>query len=161
MSATEKTCFKCLQTLPLEAFYKHSAMGDRRLNKCKECTKADVKAHRQENLEKVRAYDRLRGGQAHRVAARKEYAKTPEGKAAHARALKKQKELRPKQAHARYAVSNAVRDGKLQKTPCMVCGNPEVEGHHPDYDRPLDVVWLCMVHHKQAHGLLNDYQEAA
>ena len=63
-------------------------MGDGRLGKCKDCTKNDVKRHRQENLESVRAYDRLRGSMPHRVAARKDYAKTPEGKLAHARALK-------------------------------------------------------------------------
>lgn len=58
---TTKKCFKCLCEKPLEAFYKHQAMSDGRLGKCKECTKADVTKHRQENLEKIRAYDRMRG----------------------------------------------------------------------------------------------------
>ena len=35
-------------------------MADGHLNKCIECSKNDVRAHRAVNLEKVRAYDRAR-----------------------------------------------------------------------------------------------------
>lgn len=148
-----KRCFKCQQMKPIDEFYKHSQMGDGRLNKCKECTKKDVGKNRQENLERIRAYDKLRGSMPHRVAARKEYAKTEAGKIAHSRALKKQKITSPKKTKARNAVSNALRDGRLVRLPCLVCGENS-EAHHPDYDRPLDVVWLCNKHHREAHALV-------
>jgi hypothetical protein len=49
------------------------------------------------------------------------------------------------------AVKYALKTGKLVKTACQVCGKVEVEGHHPDYSRPLDVVWLCKEHHMEIH----------
>ena len=55
-----KVCFKCGECKPLSAFYKHARMADGHLNKCKECTKADVKERRRTNPQ-VQEYDRKRG----------------------------------------------------------------------------------------------------
>jgi hypothetical protein len=49
---------------------------------------------------------------------------------------------------AQTAVGNAIRDGKLIKQPCQVCRSEDVEGHHEDYSKPLEVEWLCSRHHK-------------
>ena len=161
MQTTEKTCFKCLIKLPLEAFYKHAQMGDGHLNKCIACTKKDVNAHRQANLEKVRAYDRLRGGVPHRVEARRDYAKTENAKLSHAKSLQKQRILHPQKRIARQALSNAIRDGRVARLPCLICGHETVEGHHPDYDRPLDVVWLCPPHHSATHKMCREIERKA
>jgi len=52
-------------------------------------------------------------------------------------------------------IGNALRDGKVVKRPCEVCGDPKSQGHHEDYSKPLDVVWLCTVHHGARHSHLN------
>ena len=148
---TSKTCFKCKTEKPFEAFYKHAAMGDGMLGKCKECTKLDVHKHRQDNLEKVRSYDKMRASMPHRVAARAEYAQTPAGKASSARAHKASELKYPERKKATEMVNNAIRDGRLHTHPCWVCGL-KAQAHHPDYDHPLDVVWLCRPHHMQAHS---------
>ena len=57
----------------------------------------------------------------------------------------------PEKVAAHRKVRRALRDGKLTKTPCVVCGVSNVYGHHPDYSKPLDVIWLCASHHQKAH----------
>lgn len=38
--------------------------------------------------------------------------------------------------------------GRLVPEPCEACGSTaNVEMHHDDYTRPLDVRWLCRPHH--------------
>ena len=137
---TTKRCFKCQCEKPLGAFYKHAMMGDGHLNKCKDCTKTDVKKHRQDNLERIRSYDRMRSSMPHRISSQ----------------VFRTKEYRtkfPERAKANALVGAAVRDGKLKKQPCWVCGGKAI-AHHPDYSRPLDVVWLCQPHHKQTHAIV-------
>jgi hypothetical protein len=53
---------------------------------------------------------------------------------------------------AHNAVARALRNGLLKRQPCEVCGEVRVDAHHPDYDRPLDVRWLCRAHHAALHA---------
>ena len=46
-----KVCFKCGIEKPLSDYYKHSQMGDGYLNKCKVCTKKDVKGNYDVNIQ--------------------------------------------------------------------------------------------------------------
>lgn len=105
------------------------------------------------NRDKRRAYH---NGLYHRdpeskLAKVKEYRSTPAGKRAVKVAGIRQRTKFPERYEARKAVLIAIRAGRLQKLPCRVCGNPVAEAHHPDYSRPLDVVWLCASHHRAEH----------
>ncbi len=147
-----KICFKCNKAKALSEFYRHPMMADGRLGKCKECTKRDVRKNYANNHEHYVAYDKARAMLPHRVQMREEYQATKAGKRAAARAHKKQIELYPHKYKARVILGNAVRDGKVKKLPCEVCGSTRrIHGHHEDYSRPLDVVWLCSKHHKERH----------
>ena len=142
-------CKQCNTTKPADAFYASNKA------RCKACVCESVSAHRAANLERVRSYDRMRGAQPHRVAARKEYQQTLDGRQAHQRALKASAKRYPDRAEARIKLGNAVRDGKVKPWPvCAVhtcSGKPE--GHHADYGAPLLVTWLCNAHHRAAHAL--------
>lgn len=156
MSTSVKTCFKCQEEKPLTEFYKHSEMGDGHLNKCKCCAKKDAMEHRQNNLERIKAYDRNRPNKEQRSIAGKHYQKTGRGAAIARAARKRWEQNNPHKKQANVTVSNAVRDGKLEKEPCFICG-AEAEAHHSAYDLPLHVTWLCNVHHKQVHKEHRDY----
>lgn len=129
-----KQCFKCDKIKPLSEFYKHHQMPDGHVNKCKECNKSDVRANRKEKVEYYREYDRERGSR-----------QTPEYH-------KLWKEKNSQKYRAQTMVGNAVRDKRLFKEPCEVCGKKKgVHAHHDDYLKPLNVRWLCPVHHKEWH----------
>jgi len=112
-------------------------MKDGHLNKCKKCTKNDVNKHRKENIDKIREYDRNRF-------------QNDSDRRAYSYARAKTDRIKfPEKYKARTAVSNAIRDKKLKKMPCCVCGSEKSQAHHEDYSRPLDVIWLCVIHHAE------------
>ena len=82
-----------------------------------------------------------------------EYQRTPAGRIAHNKAKKKwrQTENGKKLLYAHVYVGTALKRGKLQRKPCEVCGDTKVEGHHDDYDKRLEVRWLCHAHHLVHH----------
>lgn len=40
-----------------------------------------------------------------------------------------------------------VKRGKVRHLPCSVCNTFPSEAHHPDYTKPLEVIWYCREHH--------------
>lgn len=110
------------------------------MSKCKECHKQHGRVRRCTNP-KVQAYDRERSKQPQR----KELAR--------ANTIKWRLE-NPEAYRAQTAVGNALRDGKIEKEPCFMCGATEnIHGHHHDYSKPLDVTWLCARCHHRLHAL--------
>ena len=148
-----KVCRECNIEKPLSEFYKHSKMADGHLNKCMECVKKRVLKHREENLEKILAYDKMRANLPHRVQARKDYAKTEAGKLSKKKAMDAYHARYPMTRAAHVIISNAIRSGRLVPEPsCSACNSTEkIEGHHDDYTKPLDVRWLCESCHKEWH----------
>jgi hypothetical protein len=124
---------------------------------CKEHWKAKVRADRAANLNYYREYDRARASMPHRVAARKAYQATPAGKARADAAKRKWAELNRHKRQASFDLNNAIKYGRVQSQPCLVCGDV-AEAHHPSYDLPLAVVWLCDKHHKQVHKEARQYE---
>lgn len=158
MEKLEKQCICCKQIKPISEYYKHSQMKDGTLNKCKECQKTNSIAARNRNIEKYRLYDRERANLPHRIKARAEYQKTEAYKASQKKSLAAMKVKFAEKNKARYAVSNALRDGLIFKLPCFICGDLDVECHHPNYSKHLEVVWLCTKHHAQLHKEARQYE---
>lgn len=136
-----KVCFKCGEEQPLSAFYRHPMMADGHLGKCKECTKRDVATNYQANKKHYQGYERNRFQDSGRKAKVAEYQR------------RMRANNRPKYL-ARGRLAYAIRRGKVERPDhCESCGKPcKPQGHHHDYDKPLDVQWLCFACHRAEHG---------
>jgi hypothetical protein len=108
---------------------------------------AYIKAWRAANPEKVRAA-RKRYAERHREEINersRQYAQeNPE-------AIRERFHQRDKaKVRARNLVRKAVDRGDLVKEPCERCGSSKrIQAHHPSYDKPLEVVWLCEPCHRE------------
>lgn len=61
------------------------------------------------------------------------------------------KEERTKKAKARSDFNHYMRNNNLKRQPCEICGVTKAEAHHDDYNKPLEVRWLCFKHHREWH----------
>jgi hypothetical protein len=64
-------------------------------------------------------------------------------------------EQNPKKRWAHLQVHNALRTGNLTRpNKCKSCNKQthKLHAHHDDYDRPLNVRWLCHYCHMRWHG---------
>ena len=135
-----KRCTKCETKKPLTEFYQHGGNNGGHRNECRACCNKRSHESRQRNLEDVRQYDKDRSKEPKRAAA-----------------LRKRTELwkkrNPEKYRAKQAVNNAVRDGRLSRPNiCSACNKDGlIHGHHHDYNKPLDVTWLCPPCHSKEH----------
>lgn len=54
---------------------------------------------------------------------------------------------------ARVTANLLVKAGIIIQEPCKLCGDPNSEKHHPDYNNPTDVTFLCKKCHSELHVL--------
>lgn len=141
-----KYCYKCDQVLPLACFSNNKSKADGLATECKNCVKkymieyADL--HRPEMNANARRW---------RHTHRKQRAEIQ-------RAYRVQN---PTAATAHSRLSYARQTGLARPQPCTVCGTTEaVHAHHDDYNKPLEVIWLCPRHHAERHRALRDMRNA-
>lgn len=75
------------------------------------------------------------------------YIRTEKGKAANRRKRK----YNPHKYAARDAVNKEIRAGRMRRLPCEQCGEEKTDAHHDDYEKQLEVRWLCRKHHTYVH----------
>lgn len=151
-----KQCRMCGAVKTIEDFY--LAANGRIDIRCIECAKSASRRNRDRNKDYYLQYDRARANDTQRVSARKEYALSEHGRAV-LRENKKKWALKNKgKRDAHVSVGNAIRDGRLVRKECEICGNKDVDAHHDDYSQPLNVRWFCRSchanHHKKLRGLV-------
>jgi hypothetical protein len=148
LAEVRKPCSVCGQRKPLELFHKQAAGRFGREARCKACRAAAQVAYMANEQTRQRI-------NAHKFGMeRKRMAENPERYQGYVRA-RKARDKQPENLikyRARRRVITAVNSGKLVRLPCERCGAPPpTHGHHTDYSKPLDVIWLCRPCHAREH----------
>lgn len=141
---SSKICTRCKNEKDaLNDFYKESRGGMSCV--CKDCHKKRMSDIRRDNPE-VRERERIRAKQPHRMAKS-------------AAISRMWRERNPEAYKAHTSLNNAIRDGRIVKEPCSVCGSTErIHAHHKDYSKPLNVIWLCARCHHRIHALFPEIE---
>lgn len=124
-----RICTICRKELPLNSdnFYKVKTVGFYGFSyTCKDCQKETRR-----NRKRPGRYLKRKN---YYLAYQKEWAKKNKNKVS-----------------ASIIVNQAIKKGTLKRLPCGICGDPKSHGHHEDYNKPLDVKWLCSKHHRLEH----------
>ena len=131
---TERQCKHCGEIKPVGAFRRDRTMPDGYRYVCLSCTAKQnapsLYAYRERNRAMVNAKRRERH---HRTGYKRHI---------------------PVERERIYgAVKYAVKTGRLQKPDrCNMCGaNGRLHGHHRDYSKPLEVMWMCTICHGMEH----------
>lgn len=138
--AESKPCIECGRELPKSEFYQHAMMDDGHLNKCKGCVREYQRQRHHEKMQDPEWRERERERSREKFARLGDtWAKTD-----------------PVKKAANTAVGSAVKRGDLiPADACEDCGHDfsefRREAHHEDYDKPLDVEWLCSLCHGKRH----------
>lgn len=134
-----KLCFNCLLEKGIEHFYDNKGTKDGHSVKCKECMRRDQRERYYFNPGAEKRYELSRRASGSRSRSKREYN------------LRHRDQLKERN-RAYSAVSAALKKGILMKGQCVCKTKDDIEAHHTDYSRPLDVRWLCRYHHKLEHG---------
>jgi hypothetical protein len=160
----EKVCKTCGILKSIDEYYRLKTMKDGHLNICISCTIDRVNKHRELNIERIKEYDRNRPNKRERTIKDLEKkrllkASDPEKyREQEYNRTKKHRANNPEKYKARGIINNGIRDGRIIKLLCSICGESKSQAHHDDYSKPLDVIWLCTKHHAERHIYLREIE---
>jgi len=154
-----KTCPNCESQKPLSEFGRNKNTSDGLTVWCKSCRNERARKWREDNLERAREVNRQnkrdereRKGTDHfRKYDRGWYVKNSEKKKKDVADSRKRNQ---KKVKAQNKLNKAVQYGRVVKPErCEHCNEvKDLDGHHYDYDKPLDVIWLCRSCHMKEHS---------
>lgn len=149
-----KVCKTCDVIKPIAEFYKNKELRDGHFNECKMCCNKRTRENVANNAQHYRDYHREISRLPHYVKVSRDYKQTQAGKQSIIKACLNWNKKHPDRRSAITALNHAIATGKVKRYPCWVCGSIKTHGHHPAYDQPMNVIWLCPMHHKEVHNLV-------
>lgn len=135
-----RRCSKCGEDKPESEFYKHKGMKDGLRPNCKSCSyvtwRKYYESHKDELLQYYKRY-------------------REDNPNYHSPSVQRYNKNNPEKRRANVKLNHAVEQGLMRKpSVCAVCGveHAIIHGHHEDYSKPLEVIWVCPKCHKQIHA---------
>lgn len=158
-----KRCTKCSEVKDVTKFSPRKIARDGLRSWCKNCSCEAAAIFYRNNIEAKRAYDYVRNRLPDVVKRKSEWKKTDRVRAYNReyQKLRAQKDC-VKRSKALWRANNPEKKKAearaqyvhRQKQPCEWCGHEErVVRHHPDYNKPLDIMWLCNPCHSLWHKM--------
>jgi hypothetical protein len=149
----KKRCTDCNIEKPLDQFHESSSGKYGKASSCVTCRAIAAKKYRAENREVVSKRAHIYNQSEQGKKWRKEYQRRPHVVKKIKRASLTYKDTFPGKRRAAKKVQMAVRNGLLIKpSGCQICKSKEkLIGHHEDYKKIYDVVWMCHICHARHH----------
>lgn len=149
----KKQCFTCKKRP------RHITKGGVRRSYCIECLskyirKTLIEKYGTTNFRKIPKYAENRREQD------KEYQKEKRARLVgyKAKEYENYRKRYPERVYAHRVLNQAKKNGLIKQKRCEDCGNKKlssrVVAHHSDYTKPLKVKWLCEIHHKNYHKVV-------
>jgi len=153
MNESLKTCKRCGNEKSVELFPKRHKRPGVYQNICKKCKNDKDVLRQRSNLQakrdrSYRTYDPIKK--------KAQYERLMSDPAQRQKAIDRSRSYRLRnrlKAKAHEQAQYAVKMGRLVKPDaCQECGQKSnVDGHHKDYSKPLEVIWLCRPCHRKQH----------
>lgn len=67
--------------------------------------------------------------------------------------------LNAEKIRAHTLLNRAINRGDIRRGSCEECSAKNAHAHHTNYSKPLNVRWLCSIHHKLEHTQLDSKVE--
>ena len=136
---SKKYCTRCKKTKLVSLFAKNGISSDGFSSSCLQC-KREInlemyKLKRLEILKQVKEYQQTEAGRK---------SLNDNSRRMYRKFIDKWK--------TRGITKYAIKTGKLKRGSCVICGEKNTHAHHPDYSKPLEVLWLCPLHHRVIEG---------
>ncbi len=142
-----KACTECETVKAIAKFHRNKRNKDGYMCICIECRFEYMSKYWDNNRQRSR--DNAKIYETKRCREDEDYKKKRQGDFKARALVWKQNNKDKIRVHKR--VAKAIKSGRLVRLPCVVCDDPKSNGHHEDYSKPFDVIWLCRSHHVQLH----------
>ena len=147
-------CTKCDETKTPDNYSNHKRSKNGKRSTCRACCKVAKDKWDAENKAKIKAYSKMYYKENKPAIVKKAQVWRKENRDKHCAQSMRYKAKNGEKTYAHNTLNSAIRFGRVVRPEsCETCGIKCVaNGHHEDYSKPFDVVWLCGVCHSAVHA---------